>query len=96
MWDPPDYRKLDIEQDPVLQGFQPESYDLVIASNVLHATANMTKTMRNVRSLLRPGGKALIGEITTQMLFNILIFGTLPGKIDSPVRLHRGEFRSYA
>ncbi|KAL8659558.1 MAG: hypothetical protein Q9202_007068 [Teloschistes flavicans] len=74
-----DYRKLDIEQDPVLQGFQPESYDLVIASNVLHATANMTKTMRNVRSLLRPGGKALIGEITTQMLFNILIFGTLPG-----------------
>ncbi|KAL8776020.1 MAG: hypothetical protein Q9194_003434 [Teloschistes cf. exilis] len=73
------YRKLDIEQDPVLQGFQPESYDLVIASNVLHATANMSKTMRHVRSLLRPGGKALIGEITTQMLFNVLIFGTLPG-----------------
>ncbi|KAL8691096.1 MAG: hypothetical protein Q9218_003606 [Villophora microphyllina] len=58
------YQKLDIERDPVLQGFQPESYDLVISSNVLHATSNMTKTMRNVRSLLRPGGKVLIGEIT--------------------------------
>ncbi|KAL8631914.1 hypothetical protein Q9189_002390 [Teloschistes chrysophthalmus] len=73
------YQKLDIEQDPVLQGFQPESYDLVIASNVLHATASMTKTMRNVRSLLRPGGKVLIGEITARTLANTLIFGTLPG-----------------
>ena len=33
-----DYRPLDIERDPVTQGFDSHSYDLMIASNVLHAT----------------------------------------------------------
>lgn len=74
------YRKLDIEEDPISQGFEPESYDLVIAGNVLHATKNMTVTMRNVRALLRPGGKALIGEVTSKLLYHTIIFGTLPGK----------------
>ena len=74
------YRKLNVEEDPVGQGFQPESYDLVFAANVLHATSNVTRTMANVRRLLRPGGKALIGEITTQLTSSALIFGTLPGR----------------
>lgn len=74
------YRKLDIEQDPISQGFQSESYDLVVATNVLHATANMANTIGNVRRLLKPGGKALIAEITGQLLSNMIIFGTLPGK----------------
>ncbi|KAL8828179.1 MAG: hypothetical protein Q9191_002743, partial [Dirinaria sp. TL-2023a] len=73
------YRKLDIEQDPISQGFQSESYDLVVATNVLHATANMANTIGNVRRLLKPGGKALIAEITGQLLSNMIIFGTLPG-----------------
>lgn len=73
------YRKLNVEDDPVAQGFQPETYDLVVAANVLHATVNMENTMQNVRRLLRPGGKALIGEITLQLLSSTIIFGTLPG-----------------
>lgn len=74
------YRKLDIEQDPVAQGFEFEGYDLVIAANVLHATAHMDTTMRNVRKLLRPGGKAVVAEITSQLLSSLLVFGTLPGE----------------
>ena len=74
------YRKLDIEQDLTAQGFEKESYDLIIASNVLHATRNITRTLHSVRSLLRPGGKAVIGEITAQSLSQAIIFGTLPGK----------------
>ncbi|KAL8697283.1 MAG: hypothetical protein Q9201_007202 [Fulgogasparrea decipioides] len=73
------YRKLDIEHDPIAQGFEPESYDLVIAFNVLHATSNITVTLQNVRRLLRPGGKALISEITAQLSSTAVIFGTLPG-----------------
>ncbi|KAL8676982.1 MAG: hypothetical protein Q9186_006557 [Xanthomendoza sp. 1 TL-2023] len=73
------YQKLDIEQDPVSQGFQPESYDLVVATNVLHATKNIARTTRNIRRLVKPGGKALIVEITGQTLSSLLIFGTLPG-----------------
>ncbi|KAL8707779.1 MAG: hypothetical protein Q9220_007231 [cf. Caloplaca sp. 1 TL-2023] len=73
------YQILNIEEDPAGQGYELGSYDVVIASSVLHATANMLSTMRNVRKLLRPGGKAVIGEITIPMLANTLIFGTLPG-----------------
>ena len=74
------YCKLDIEQDPVAQGFELETYDLIIAANVLHATAHMDTTMGNVRKLLRPGGKVVVAEITSQTLSNFLVFGTLPGK----------------
>ncbi|RYP74772.1 hypothetical protein DL769_003946 [Monosporascus sp. CRB-8-3] len=56
------YKKLDISQDPVQQGFTLQDFDLVIAANVLHATANMSDTMSNVRSLLKPKGKLLLLE----------------------------------
>lgn len=73
------YRRLDIEHDPIEQGFEPGSYDLVIASEVLHATANMENTMRNVRTLLRTGGKLAIIESTLLTMHNNIVFGTLPG-----------------
>ncbi|KAL3475924.1 hypothetical protein BJX99DRAFT_259001 [Aspergillus californicus] len=50
------YRILDIEQDPLEQGFQPGSFDLVIAANVLHATRDLQHTLSNTRRLLKPGG----------------------------------------
>lgn len=74
------YRRFDVEQDPTDQGFDAESYDLIIGSNVFHATSNMDRTMRNVRRLLKPGAKLLIVELTNQMLSFLTIFGTLPGK----------------
>lgn len=80
-WDPKiSYRKLNVEKDPVGQGFEPASYDLVIAANVLHATVNMNNTMRNVRKLLKSGGKSIAVELTGQLLSTSMIFGTLPGK----------------
>ncbi|KAH7370087.1 putative polyketide synthase [Rhexocercosporidium sp. MPI-PUGE-AT-0058] len=56
------YEALDIERDPTTQGFVEHSYDLVIASNVLHATKTLNNTMTNVRKLLKPGGKLLVLE----------------------------------
>ena len=35
---------LNIERDPLTQGFASEAYDLVIAANVLHATADLSVT----------------------------------------------------
>ena len=74
------YRKLNVEDDPMAQGFQPETYDLVIAAHALHATVNMDKNMGHVRKLLRSAGKAILVEITAQMLSTAISFGTLPGK----------------
>ncbi|TLD18611.1 hypothetical protein PspLS_10350 [Pyricularia sp. CBS 133598] len=74
------FKVLDIEKDPLEQGFKQGSYDLIVASLVLHATRDLTQTMENVRKLLKPGGYLLLLEITEneQMRFGLL-FGGLPG-----------------
>ncbi|CAH0022093.1 unnamed protein product [Clonostachys rhizophaga] len=42
------------------QGYEPHSYDVVVAANVLHATKSLDATLRAVRSLLkRPNGPLL-------------------------------------
>jgi acyl transferase domain-containing protein/ubiquinone/menaquinone biosynthesis C-methylase UbiE len=73
------YKKLDIEQDPVKQGFESGTYDLIIACQVLHATKSMDNTMANVRKLLKPGGKLFITETTQDQLDLQFVFGLLPG-----------------
>ncbi|KAJ5374170.1 hypothetical protein N7517_006176 [Penicillium concentricum] len=73
-----DFRVLDIEASPGGQGLIEGTYDLIIAANVLHATVNMSNTMTNVHSLLRPGGKLLLLEITSPSLASFP-FATLPG-----------------
>ncbi|KAL0941609.1 hybrid NRPS/NKS cluster containing protein [Colletotrichum truncatum] len=74
------FRVLDIEADIKTQGFAKGSFDVIIASLVLHATRDLTKTLHNVRELLKPGGYLLLLEITDneQMRFGLL-FGGLPG-----------------
>lgn len=74
------YQKLDIEADDVLaQGYEPESFDVIAASNVLHATKRLDVTLNNCYKLLKPGGKMIIGELTSCPDLSGLIFGTLPG-----------------
>ncbi|WP_336319734.1 SDR family NAD(P)-dependent oxidoreductase [Streptomyces lavendofoliae] len=57
-----DYRVLDLNQGPAEQGFEPGSYDLVVASNVLHATSDLRATLRRVASLLDHGGQLMAIE----------------------------------
>ncbi|TWU72717.1 putative nrps-t1pks biosynthetic cluster [Metarhizium rileyi] len=74
------FKVLDIEKDIEAQGFAEGSYDVIIASLVLHATRDLAQTLRNVRRLLKPGGYLLLLEITEndQMRFGLL-FGGLQG-----------------
>lgn len=55
---------LDMEQDPNDQGFPPQSFDIVVASNVLHATRDIAKTVTSAYRLLAPGGILVLGEVT--------------------------------
>ena len=74
------FKVLDIEKDTRSQGFQDHSYDLIVASFVLHATAKLEHTMRNVRRLLKPGGYVLMAEVTNNdPIRGGFIFGALPG-----------------
>lgn len=73
------YSILDIEKDPLQQGFT-TTYDLVVALNVVHATSSPKDSLRNARKLLRPGGKLLLIEVTGSNQMQIeFIFGLLPG-----------------
>ena len=74
-----DYKKLDIEIDPLEQGFTVNTYDLIVAASCLHATKNLNRTLSHIRKLLKPGGKLLLVEVTADRLAGQLIFGTLPG-----------------
>ncbi|KAF4992917.1 hypothetical protein FGRMN_6861 [Fusarium graminum] len=83
-----DFKTLDVEGDPLIQGYQPESYDVIVASNVLHATKRMDVTMEHVRKLLRPGGHLILVENSPKGAVIGLIFGTLSGWW-----AHEDEFR---
>ncbi|TGO65298.1 hypothetical protein BCON_0003g00930 [Botryotinia convoluta] len=74
------YKTLDLERDPMKQGFELESYDLVIAGLVLHATSNLEATLGRVRQLLKPEAHIVIQEVvaTNSVRANVT-FGSLPG-----------------
>ncbi|XHG07953.1 hypothetical protein AWENTII_011083 [Aspergillus wentii] len=63
-----DFQKLDIENPPEAQGFALGSFDLIIGSNVIHATERLTQSLANLRSLLKPGGQLAFVEITNPSL----------------------------
>lgn len=73
------YKVLDIEASPVDQGFEAHSFDLVLASNVLHATASISRALEHCRELLRPGGYLVLLELTSMSLRIPFIFSALPG-----------------
>ncbi|KAG8161403.1 hypothetical protein KVR01_008390 [Diaporthe batatas] len=74
------FQVLDISRDIRQQGTSEHSYDLIIASAVLHATPTLRDTLENVRQLLRPGGYLVVAELHTDHLARIgAIFGALPG-----------------
>jgi NADPH:quinone reductase-like Zn-dependent oxidoreductase/SAM-dependent methyltransferase len=74
------FRPLNIERSAADQGLDLGTYDLIFAGNVIHATANLQKTLQNLRSLLKPGGQVIMQEgIRQDFLWYPLVFGQLPG-----------------
>ena len=74
-----DYRVLDIEKDPMDQGFAAHEADLVIAANVLHATQYLDETLAHCRKLLAPSGLLVALENQRGRGWMDLIFGQLDG-----------------
>ncbi|MET9831650.1 beta-ketoacyl synthase N-terminal-like domain-containing protein [Streptomyces sp. NPDC006385] len=73
------FRPLDIEQPPAEQGFEPGTYDVVLACNVLHATRRIDDTLAHAGQLLRPGGVLIVLETTRKQDFFTLTFGLMSG-----------------
>ncbi|KAM0343817.1 hypothetical protein ACHAPU_008247 [Fusarium lateritium] len=77
-WDRIEFKTLDIEKDISEQGFT-EKYDLVVAANVLHATADLKFAMKNIRSLLSDDGYLLVGELSEDLTSANFLWGPLNG-----------------
>ncbi len=73
------YGLLDIERQPAEQGYAAGAFDVVVATNVLHATRDIRETLANVRSLLAPGGLLLLGEATTNLSWLDITVGLTDG-----------------
>lgn len=74
-----EYAMLDISQDPIAQGFEAGTYDLIIASNVLHATPKLNTTLKHCRTLLHPQGRLFLQELCSESKWINYIMGALPG-----------------
>lgn len=73
------YALLDIERDPAPQGFQAGQYDIIVAANVLHATADLGASVAHARDLLAPGGLIFLLEGVAPEPWVDLTFGLTEG-----------------
>lgn len=72
-------KRLNIEVSPLTQHFDIGGYDIVIASNVVHATRDIQATLNNIKILLKKNGLLLLNELAKPSLFAHLTFGLLDG-----------------
>ena len=74
-----EYRVLDVTKDPIDQGFEANSYDLILASNVIHATPSIGDSLRNIHRLLHPNGRLFLQELCPETKWVNYIMAMFPG-----------------
>ena len=73
------FAALDLEREPETQGFGDGTFDVVIASNVVHATTDIRRTLARIRRLLAPGGLLVMLEVTAPQRWFDLTVGLTDG-----------------
>lgn len=73
------YEILDIDQSILEQGYQPGSYDLIIAANVIHDSHDVEAALKNLRTLLSNDGAVIILEVTKSRHFHKISMGLTDG-----------------
>ncbi|KAL9079841.1 MAG: hypothetical protein Q9157_001297 [Trypethelium eluteriae] len=71
------YTTIDIEKEPEAQ-YQGQ-FDIVLATNCIHATSNLQNSLTNINKLLRPHGFVSLVELTTRNYWLDMVFGLLDG-----------------
>jgi len=61
------YGHFDIECDGETDSYPKGSFDVIVATNVLHATKDLRRTAAHVRALLAPGGILILCESTSYL-----------------------------
>ena len=87
-----EFMSLDIDMDPLDQGFEDRQYDLIIARNAFHSTKSIGQSLKNVKKILHPTGHLLLQELCPNSKWINYILGTDPswwcggvdGRLDEP------------
>ncbi|MBL8006959.1 MAG: SDR family NAD(P)-dependent oxidoreductase, partial [Ignavibacteria bacterium] len=74
-----EFKTLDLEKDAIVQGFEKNSFDLIIASNVIHATKDLKTSAENILKLLSGKGILILNEVTEKNNWIDLTFGMTEG-----------------
>ncbi|MGP3976832.1 amino acid adenylation domain-containing protein [Streptomyces sp. 8N114] len=85
------FQLLNLERELNEQEFAQGSADVVLATNVVHATKNLRATLRKIKSLLRPGGLLVLNELTSIRPYLTVGGGVMEGWWafeDSELRVH--------
>ncbi len=64
---------------PTQNGLAAGAADIVVATNVLHATTSIAGTLERLGRALAPGGLLVINEVTARQTFGTLVFGLTEG-----------------
>jgi acyl transferase domain-containing protein/NADPH:quinone reductase-like Zn-dependent oxidoreductase/SAM-dependent methyltransferase/acyl carrier protein len=73
------YKILDLEKPATEQGFEAETFDFIIGTNVLHAVRDLRSTLRNIHELLVPGGNLVFMDVAIPQLWTEAVFGLTSG-----------------
>ncbi|KKK24813.1 hypothetical protein P175DRAFT_0558619 [Aspergillus ochraceoroseus IBT 24754] len=71
------YTVFNIEEEPAPQFLA--QYDIVISTNCIHATKDLTRSCTNINKVLRPSGILCLVELTRNLFWFDLVFGLLEG-----------------
>ncbi|MGW3968835.1 amino acid adenylation domain-containing protein [Streptomyces ardesiacus] len=88
------YQRFDIDQDPRGQNLLPNTFDVVVCANTLHAAADADQAVRRLRELLVPGGQLVFVENTRDENLPLLVsmeFLEVAGRTWTDVREHTGQ-----
>ncbi|GAB2909095.1 hypothetical protein GCM10027075_05820 [Streptomyces heilongjiangensis] len=86
---------LDLDRDPVEQGFEAGSADIVVAANSVHATRHLGESLGRIRRLLAPSGVLVLEELVRNHDCMTAMIGPLPGywsAVDVAARLPHSPF----
>lgn len=71
--------KFDVTRKPLSQNLVPNSYDVIIGQDIVHATSNLELTLINLQTLLSKNGTLCLLETTSTGRWNNLIMGVTHG-----------------
>jgi acyl transferase domain-containing protein/acyl carrier protein len=74
-----EYKVLDLEKSGIDQGFEPDSYDFIVGTNVIHAVADVRATLKMLHELLVPNGTLMFMDVATPQLWTESVFGLTSG-----------------